>query len=211
MEMPRFGLSHAIVRDDPDQPKLWFPWFGPAEIGSIWPTGQKSQIVPAEAAGLSRSEERMASSFRIENILGVGDQVLIENVVSGTTDYTLDHPHDSEIRSAYLLIKHRNRTTTRPAIPLTFRGRNELLNANYQTNVLFTIEHRIDEYLKKDTSKKDTSRTETKFNTPNTYAKRVLLELKEIQDMLGISGISQCTRFCRPGAFARIFMGQGGN
>jgi hypothetical protein len=111
-----------------------------------------------------------------------GDQIIIDEVVSRTTDHILEHQHDCEIRCAYLVIRHHDGTQTRPSVPLTFRGRNELLNANHPLNVLSQIEHRIKEYF---------GREEYKIgNRPiaqNMYAKRAFLKLTEVMEMLEVS------------------------
>jgi hypothetical protein len=178
--MPNFAVSPFVVRDDPDQPKLWFPWFGPAEIGSAWPTSRKSRIVSTtESPELNHNEELNTPSLRIDNILRDGDKIAIEKVVPRMTNHVFEHQHDSEMRCAYLLIQRHDGTTIRPTIPLTFRGQNALLNANYPMNVLSRIDLRINEYFKK-----ENSRIETKLGVKNTYATRALLELNEIRAML---------------------------
>jgi hypothetical protein len=135
--MPSFALSPFAVHDDPDQPKLWFPWFGPAEVGSIWPVSRKSRIVStAENAGLEHSEKLSKTPLRIDTILREEDKISIEGVITRTTDHHLEHQHDCEMRCAYLLIQRRDGTTIRPTIPLTFRGQTELLNADHPMGVL---------------------------------------------------------------------------
>ena len=178
--MPNFAVSPSVVRDDPDQPKLWFPWFGPAEVGSSWPTSRKSRIVStAEFGELDHDEELNTPSPKIEIILRDGDKIFIEKVVLQTTDHVLEHQHDCEIRCAYLVIQRHDGTTIRPTIPLTFRGRNALLNANYPMNVLSRLELRINEYFEKENSIMGNKPT-----VKNSYATRALLELREIRAML---------------------------
>jgi hypothetical protein len=158
--MPALGISSDGVREDTDQPKIWFPWFGPAELGSIWPIYRKPRIF-------------QEIPVTIEVILKSFDQIVIERVVSVATDHVLEHQHDSEIRCAYLLIKHPDGTTTRPNIPLVFRGRNELLNSNHPFNVLPVIEHRLSEYCNTKVSEHG-----------NKYAERSLYECQSVRDML---------------------------
>jgi hypothetical protein len=181
--MPKLGISFSVVRDDPDQPKIWFPWFGPAEIGSIWPTSPKSRFFPATgSADSNHNEELKTPPLRIETILGDGDRIIIDRVVSTTTDHILEHQHDSEVRCAYLLIQHQDGTATRPTIPITFRGRYALLDTKYPLNVLWEIEQRITDYFQEENSK-----IKTKLKGQNSYAERALFQLKEVRAMLGSS------------------------
>ena len=150
--MPNFAVSPFVVHDNPDQPKLWFPWFGPAEIGSIWPTSRKPRIVSATGSvDANHFWEGDNLLLTIETVLAEVDTITIDKVVSGMTKHRLEHQHDCEVRYAYLLIQRPDGTVIRPPVPLTFRGRNELLNADYPRNVLLEIEHRITKFLREKT------------------------------------------------------------
>ncbi len=114
----------------PDQPFIWFPWFGSFDEKSI-----RTEIVTDE---LKQGRKEPSKTFVDDQVrdrtpecfVSSGDKIVICNVERIPIGDFFEHPHHAEIRFAHLEIIRPNEAPLRVRTPIRFIGRTAMTRAS---------------------------------------------------------------------------------
>ncbi len=117
----RTRLRNAQEAPQSEGPFLWFPWFGP--YGDTQP-GRKPDA-----------------------IVNTGDKVVIASVERANEGDDFDHPHDVEVRRAYLRIERKNGEVDQIPVPLEYTGLSALRGPGFSGDPFENLKARILEHF----------------------------------------------------------------
>jgi len=148
-------------------PFLWFPWFGPYDESVVERQAQaaraeharmqtlesveegRSQNEAARTSGETvqqpsgRSIESYIESYTPEYVIQRGDRISIGRVEIARIGDDFDHPHDLEVRNAYLRVDRPKRRAFDASRPILFEGKTAVLDRDVGSSFVNEISARI--------------------------------------------------------------------
>jgi hypothetical protein len=116
------GNPLAVRQPRPDTPFIWFPWFGEFNKETI----QKQAIADYVERHHKSPNENVVADLLLERTPEIfvyrGDKIYISHVIIERIGVDFDHPHDSEIRKAFMVIERANGQGVYVKSPLEFHG-----------------------------------------------------------------------------------------
>jgi len=129
---PSLGDFDLHRKEDPDLPLIWFPWFDARIEKSRLPRvrlqGNVGSLAPPRWR--SKSEQRKFQVNIPEFIVEEGDRIYIDRVEIENIGDEFDHPHDSEIRRAFLRIVRTNSAVKYIKRPIIYRRDDSIVAPN---------------------------------------------------------------------------------
>lgn len=140
------GDTHSKYRSS-REPFIWFPWFGAFDKNSIREEIIADQIKHGYVTLSKTFIDRWVRNHAPECFAYPGDRIVISQVERVAIGDSFDHPHDAEIRCAWLRIIRANGKSKEIATPLMFTGSTSLFAPRAGRDFFYKIAHRMCEHF----------------------------------------------------------------
>jgi hypothetical protein len=123
-------------------PFLWFPWMGTFDAEAL----RVEHLADEKRFGRAHDKKRfkaLVRQFTPEHFVDIGDKLFVDRVEREAIGGAFEHPHDNEIRHAYLHIVRANGKIQKVKTPLTFVGNTSLFAPRSSRQYFEIISRRI--------------------------------------------------------------------
>ena len=167
------------------QPFFWFPWFGYFDNGKL----RQDVEATLKSKKMQPSINEIEGAVKLRSpdfFLQEGDKIKVAKVEGIYDTDKLEHPHDAQIRKAYLIVERKNGKNFPVPNPLNFYGSSSILGTIKSSEFFLSIEDRILKTFQIKNLDENIvhSISSVSANTALKMAKAIKIQISEIMPLL---------------------------